>query len=143
MKTRCIIGRIGELSKYLDNQVKNKIKEAKLPILRNHVPLFYILSEAQDGMLFNEIVSIWSISKSSLSDIITKYEGLGYISKCDCTADKRSVYIHLTGEGKKVQKKLFELEDEILESCFKDFTEEEQLVLSKLIDKVMTCQCNK
>jgi DNA-binding MarR family transcriptional regulator len=143
MKTRCIIGRIGELSKYLDNQVKNKIKEAELPILRNHVPLFYILSEAKEGMLFNEIVSIWSISKSSLSDIITKYEGLGYISKCDCTADKRSVYIHLTAEGKKVQKKLFELEDEIVDSCFKDFTEEEQLVLSKLIDKVMICQCNK
>ena len=142
MKTRCLIGKIRELSTYLDAQVTQKIKEAKLPILRNHMPLFYILPESGEPMLFNELASKWQISKSSLSDIVSKYESLGYIKKCDCTTDKRSVYLSLTEEAITLRKRLYQIEDEILSVCFDEFTSEEREVLEKMIERVLSCECN-
>lgn len=143
MKTRCIIGKIWELSSYLDKQVKMKIKEANLPILRNHMPLFYILPDTGAPIRFNELASKWNISKSSLSDIITKYEALGLINKCECVADKRNLYLSLTEEAIVLRSRLHQLEDDILSECFGDFTEEEQAVLSKMIDRVLTCNCTE
>lgn len=142
MKTRCIIGKIWELSSYLDEQVKKKIKEAGLPVLRNHIPLFYILPESGEPLRFNELASKWNISKSSLSDIITKYEGLGLIKKCECIEDKRNLYLSLTEEAMKLKEQLYKLEDEILEECFGEFSSEEEDLLGKMIDRVLTCHCS-
>jgi len=46
------------------------------------------------------------ISKSSLSDIINKYESQRLIIKCVCDEDKRSIYISLTLEGIHIKQKL-------------------------------------
>ncbi len=142
MKTRCIIGKIWELSSYLDEQVKYKLKEAQLPILRNHIPLFYILPESGEALRFNELAAQWNISKSSLSDIITKYEALGLIKKCECSTDKRNLYLSLTEKAIHLKERLYILEDEILAECFGDFSVEEQALLGKMIDKVLTCTCS-
>ena len=88
MNKGCILGKINQINSISNKFIAKKIKEENLPILLNHVPLFYILPEDGTTMIFNEIASIWEISKSSLSDIINKYENQGLIKKCDCSEDK-------------------------------------------------------
>jgi DNA-binding MarR family transcriptional regulator len=137
MQHNCIIGKINEICYSSDKFIKKRISEERLPILRNHIPLFYILPQDGTALLFNEIASIWDISKSSLSDIILKYENLGLVKKCGCSEDKRSVYISLTPEAVQIKEKLIEMEQEFLNFLLKGFTVEQRKIFETNIDKTL------
>lgn len=137
MKYNCVIGKIREISFIADNFITKRIKEENLPILRNHIPLFYILPENGNGMLFNELSSTWNISKSSLSDIISKYENLGLVNKCDCAEDKRSIYISLTAKSIDIKSKLDIIEEEFLNLLLINFDIQERDVFEDYIDKAL------
>lgn len=59
MRKQCIIGKIRTISLKSDKFVDKKIKEKNLPILKNHIPLFFILSESKEKMFFNELAKEW------------------------------------------------------------------------------------
>jgi DNA-binding MarR family transcriptional regulator len=88
-------------------------------------------------MIFNEIANIWDISKSSLSDIINKYEAQGLIKKCVCSEDKRCVYISLAPEALYIKQKLQSIEEEFLNSMLKDFDKNARQIFEDNIDKVL------
>lgn len=128
MKNKCIIENLNLISEASDKFLAKKIKENQLPILRNHAMLFEILPDDGSKLLFNEIACIWKISKSSLSDIINKYEAQGLINKCVCSEDKRSVYISLAPEAVYIKEKIQNLEKEFLELLLKDFDDEQKKI---------------
>jgi len=138
MESRCVIGILNMISSKLDEAVKKKIIKENLPILKNHIPLFYILTEDKTPMLFNEIATKWNISKSSLSDIVKKYENLGLIKKHTCNKDKRSYYISLTDESIKIKKVLYQIEDKILEKLMRNFNENDKALFNNFLDKALS-----
>ena len=137
MKKNCILGKINEISSISNKYIEKKIKEEGLPLLKNHIPLFYILPEDGSALVFNEIANIWGISKSSLSDIINKYEKQGLIKKCICVEDKRSVYISLKPEALYIKQKIESIEVEILGLMLKDFDRNERQIYEESFDKVL------
>ncbi|MFT8350242.1 MarR family winged helix-turn-helix transcriptional regulator [Clostridium saccharoperbutylacetonicum] len=137
MKKKCIIGKLNALNEASNKFVIKKLKDEQIAILQNHSMLFEILPEDGSKLLFNEIASIWKISKSSLSDIINKYESQGLINKCVCSEDKRSAHISLTTEGLYIKKKLKTMDKEFLEILLKDFDEEQRKVFEDNIDKAL------
>lgn len=137
MNKECIIGKINDINFSANKFLARQIKEKNLVILQNHIPLFYILPEDGSGMLFNEIASAWEISKSSLSDIINRYEDLALVKKCTCSEDKRSVYINLTGEAISIKKTLEALEAEFLDLILEGFDEKERQLFEKNIEKCL------
>ena len=48
MRDLCIIGKIEEIELISHRYMEKRIKEENLPILKNHIPLFYILPENGD-----------------------------------------------------------------------------------------------
>ena len=137
MKKGCILGKINEINAISNKFIAKKIKEENLPILLNHIPLFYILPEDGSPMIFNEISSIWEISKSSLSDIINKYENQGLIKKCDCSEDKRSVYVSLRPEALYIVEILRNIEAEFLNSMLNNFHNDEKQIFEENINKAL------
>ncbi|NRT90140.1 MarR family transcriptional regulator [Clostridium beijerinckii] len=137
MKNKCIVGRMSIIVEASNKFLTKKIKDERLPILQNHTALFDILPEDGSKLLFNEIASTWKISKSSLSDIINKYESQGLINKCMCSEDKRSVYISLTPEAVVIKQRLQVMEREFLDIILKDFGEDEKKVFEDNIDKAL------
>lgn len=137
MNSRCILSKINEMGSILNKFIAKKIKEEGLPILQNHIPLFYILPEDGSPLIFNEISNIWQISKSSLSDIINKYENQGLIKKCNCSEDKRSVYISLKPEALYIVKKLMSIDAEFLGLMLNDFDDNEKQIFEENINKVL------
>lgn len=137
MKKKCIIEKLNTINDASNKFLIKKIKEEQLSILQNHAMLFEFLPEDASKLLFNEIACIWKISKSSLSDIINKYESRGFISKCVCDEDKRSIYISLTLEGIYIKQKLQVIEQEFLDLLLKDFDEEERDIFEANIDKAL------
>jgi DNA-binding MarR family transcriptional regulator len=136
MEARCLIGVFRDISKELDKQVKKRIKEEQLPILSTHIPLFYILPETCETMAFNELSSEWDISKSSLSDIIKRYEELDLIYRMDSEVDKRVIQIGMKDKGLEIKRKLIEIEDELLEELMVDLTSKEKDSLEKMLRKL-------
>lgn len=60
-----------------------------------------ILYKEYKEIEFKNLVKILGISKSTTSDIVTKYEKLGLIKKENKTTDKRLLYISFTEKGEK------------------------------------------
>lgn len=137
MEKKCVIAKLNIISETSNKFLTRRIKEEQLSILQNHAMLFNILPEDGSKMLFNEISSTWKISKSSLSDIINKYENQGLIRKCICDADKRSVYISLTPEAIYIKQKLQNIEQEFLNLLLEDFDQEQREIFEANIDKAL------
>lgn len=137
MGKRCIIGKINEISLISSKYIEKRIKEENLPILKNHISLFYILPENGEKMLFNDLAKAWGISKSSLSEMIVKYENIGLIQKCVCEADRRSVYISLLPEAIKIKRALEEIEKEFLNKIMVDFNEYERVSFEGALEKAL------
>lgn len=137
MKQKCIIGKIREISFVAEKFLIKRIKEEKLPVLINHISLFYILPESGEKVFFNDLAKEWCISKSSLSDIVSKYQALGYVDKSTCCQDKRAVYVLITEEGIRIKKMLINFEAEFLKMLLKDFEDEECKDFEKYIDKAL------
>ncbi|RDY27289.1 MarR family transcriptional regulator [Romboutsia weinsteinii] len=137
MENGCIFTDINKISTISNKFLSKRIKEERLPILQNHVLLFYILPKDGSPLIFSEISSIWQISKSSLSDIINKYEHLGLINKCVSAEDKRSVYVSLNPDGVRIKNKLKTIENEILNLMLEKFDEDEKLIFEKNIKKAL------
>ncbi|MGL6058063.1 MAG: MarR family winged helix-turn-helix transcriptional regulator [Culicoidibacterales bacterium] len=137
MKNECIVGKINTISTQADKFFVKRIKAENLPILRNHIALFYLLPENGEKMLFNELAKQWDISKSSLSDIINKYESLGLVTKCSCNDDKRTIYLSLTPQAFTIKAKLDQIEAEFLERLLQSFSSEERTIFEMYIKKAI------
>jgi len=138
MKQGCILGKMNEINSILFKFIVKRIKEEHLPILHNHMPLFFILPEDGSAMVFNEISNIWDISKSSLSDIINKYEAQGLLKKSVCSEDKRSVYISLEPDALVIKQTLMRIEAEFLDAMLKNFTLDKKEIFQENIDTALT-----
>lgn len=138
VSSECVIAKIRDLSSMLDDYINKRIKEKELPILKNHIPLFYILSAFGEPILFNELMRRWGISKSSLSDIICRYERQGLLVKTLAEEDKRSIYITATEASKKIKEQLDGIEEELLNLIFAEFNSEDRALFEQIIDKALT-----
>jgi len=137
MKYTCVVGKMREINSIADKYFTQRIKEANLPILENHIALFYVLPENGEPKLYNEICIEWGISKSSISDIINKYVKLGCVIKYPCKEDKRTVYVAMTEEGIKIKKELNTIEQDLLELLFTDFDLQQRELFDKRVDHVL------
>ncbi|ERK31012.1 MarR family transcriptional regulator [Clostridium intestinale] len=137
MDKKCIMGKINMISETFDKFMIKKIKAEGLPILQNHITLFHILPEDGSKLLFNEVASIWKISKSSLSDIINKYVNQGLINKFECYEDRRSIHISLTEDAIPIKLRILELEEEFRTALLKNFTQEERVVFEDNINSAL------
>lgn len=137
MNYNCVAVKLNKITGLIDKFYVKKIKELNLPILMNHIPLFYILSASTKPLAFTEIFNQWEISKSSLSEVINKYHKMGLVEKISSAEDKRSFSIALTEEGKKVTDTLSDLEDEILTKFYSSFDGEKSKEFDKDVEQVL------
>lgn len=96
MNYNCIVLKLRDVTTLIHKFYAKRIKELGLPILINHIPLFYILSGSEKPLAFTEILNMWGISKLSLSEVINKYHKMGFIEKFSSVDDKRSFTVVLT-----------------------------------------------
>ncbi len=138
MKTDCLVTKLRYINSSSERYMTRRIQEEGLSILNNHIPLFYILSTADgEARLFNEIATLWNLSKSSLSDIINKYQTRGLIEKHICIDDKRTIYISLTKKGAEIKTKIDEFNNEFLELIMKTLDNSSRTKFDGYIDEIL------
>lgn len=87
------------VNKRFNDNLKAEFKTKEIPIKLKHMDLFMILYECGEKIEFKNLVKIWGISKSTVSETITRYVKLDILKKENTTTDKRLVYISLTEKG--------------------------------------------
>lgn len=102
-----------ELLKCVNNRfndnLKAEFKNKEIPIKLKHIDLFIILYKQGKETEFKNLVKIWGISKSTVSETITRYVKLGLLKKDNTTIDKRLVYISLTEKGSDYTEKISDI----------------------------------
>jgi len=137
MNYNCVALKLKEVNALSDKFYTRKFKELELPILMNHIQLFYILSSSLKPLAFTEIFNMWDISKSSLSEIINKYQKMGFLEKISSADDKRSFTIVLTEEGKEIRAILGKIEDEWLSVFYSNFDDETRADFEKNVERLL------
>lgn len=136
MKNKCVLSMINEINNLSNEFIKKELQALGIPVIINHVPLFYILPEDGSSIEFRELREAWGKSKSSLSDILKKYELLGYVYKVP-TSDKRCVMIGLTEEAIKLKQRFIAIEAKILDQMVIGFSAKDRERLENDIVKVL------
>lgn len=131
----CIIGDFKYIVKTAENISKQELKSRNIPVRSQHIIIFHLIGDKQ--VLFNNLQAELQFSKSTLSDAINKYEGIGLIEKTECLADKRNLYVSLTEQGLKVWAELAHIDELIKAKMFNQFDDESQLKTEFNVHKMM------
>jgi len=137
MRNECLIGYMRQIVSLTDQYITKRLKEEDLSLSSAHIPLFYILPQDGSPMLFNEIVEIWNKSKSTLSDIVTKYVESGLVQRCECADDKRNVYVSMTPKALQILDDLGNIGQEISGKLFEDLNEKDVESFYISVDKML------
>lgn len=136
MDNECLVGTIRNISQRMDARLKVMIKKASLPILLNHIPLFYHLPDDGTPLPFHELQKRWGASKSSVSEIVSRYEAIDFVSRIDSEDDKRCNMIRLRPEGAEIRKTLDRMEETLLDEFLVGFSAEELMMLQMLLKRM-------
>ena len=84
-----------------------------------------------------------SIDKASMVKFIDGLEKLGLVKRTTDPADRRAKLIALTPKGKKVQKEISEIHQNLEKEIMKDFSSKEVETLRELMPRVLESVLNK
>ncbi|ADO83416.1 MarR family winged helix-turn-helix transcriptional regulator [Ilyobacter polytropus] len=132
-KASRVVGIIYHLRSSFDKYIKKQILKENIPIKWNHAGLFMILSTLGEEIEYREVAELWNKPKSTLSDIVNKYESLGLIEKNCYDNSTRILFIKLTEEGKKYSDRFEEISLEFITKGYEGVTPEEAEVFIKVI----------
>ncbi len=104
---------------------------------RGEFPFLVRLLKKGGGVSQKEICEDIKISKSTTSKMINKLEGEGYLRMERSPKDRRVKLIYLTGKKNEVRDIVREIEEEVDEILFKDFSEDEREKFIEYLLKIL------
>lgn len=101
----------------------------------SHGYILYMLSQ-KETMTMGEVSEAINRNKSTTTALIKKLQEVGLIQIEISKDDSRKKYISLTAKGKKFNTLTASISTQLLETCYRDFTEEEKKELVRLLLKM-------
>lgn len=124
-KIALMIGR----ARFMDMDSRPKTNPAQLGLLA-------LLVEVQEASQ-KELVQSLDIRPSSLSELLKKLEGKGYIERRQDPDDKRNMIVSLTEAGEIAAKEMAKGHDAFSDRMFAALSEEEKAQLNNLLEKLI------
>ena len=127
--------RIATLAILLKRQVLRIIAKNNLNVTPDQWVVMYYLWQ-EDGLTIGEIACRTKKDFANVTRIIEKLEKLGYVSKRKSEKDSRSSNVFILPKGESIKDKIHGCWNESTEIALKGISEDEQLVLMNLIEKI-------
>lgn len=105
--------------------------------------LILMLLGARDGINQNEIAERLNREKTNVARIIANLEQKGLIRRESSEKDGRALRVFLTAEGKRLSDCVSPLVDEFYDVVTNGITDEELVMLSKILSKIRSNVCNR
>lgn len=119
--------------KFIENRLKSNELNDLIP---THGNILTALYESDGRLTMKEIAKKIGKDKSTVTALVNKLIGLGYIKKDKCDIDKRVTYISLTDKAIDIKDKFDFISSQVKETAYKDFTEEEKKEFLRLLRKL-------
>ncbi|SHH74224.1 DNA-binding transcriptional regulator, MarR family [Clostridium collagenovorans DSM 3089] len=98
-------------------------------------PLLYLLYK-KNGRSQKELAEKMGVKPATIAVMIKRMEKNELLERKQDEKDQRVSRIFITDKGKEVCKNLIVIHKEIEEECFRNFTEEEKIILRRLLMQV-------
>lgn len=104
-------------------------------IKKTHWTLLHYLAD-HNGMVQQDIADSVSVSRSTISELISDMEQANLLYRAVCPDNRRKVRIFLTERGLEIAEQIQALYIEYLSECLQDFSQEEVSALESLMQKL-------
>ena len=89
-----------------------------------------------DGLSHKELASKLNIRASTITAMVKRMENAGLIKRVQDQEDQRVSRVYITEMGKEIYIKVDKIKKDIEKETFSNFTEEEQLLLKRLLSQM-------
>lgn len=121
------------MHKYIENQLKNEGLENLIP---SHGSILTVLFNSDGPLTMKEIAEKIGKDKSTVTVLINHLLYKGFIKKSVKREDRRITFIELTELGLSMEEKYRTISKNVVETAYKDFTEDEKTVFLTLLKKM-------
>ncbi len=128
---------ISKLKVITDQYIIKKLQKYKIDgIVPSHGAILYTLI-TNGPLKMCELSERIQKDPSTITTLVKKLEGLNYVELCKDEKDKRITLVRLTEKGYKFIEIFAEISNSIYEIQYKDMSNEEILILRKLLNKML------
>lgn len=105
-------------------------------------PLLFILGE-HSGLSQKELADKLHIKAATITIMLKRMEKAGLVERCADADDQRRIKVYLTDKGREMNAKAVKALEQIGDECFENFTEEEKILLRRLLLQMLDNLKNK
>lgn len=124
-----------KMTQFIQMQLKKQQLDELIP---SHGNILTVLYENEDKLPLNEIAKRIGRDKSTVTPLVNKLVGLGYVEKVAGKQDKRVTFVQLTEQGHELKPLFDHISDQVYETAYHGFSQAEKeqfLVLLKRINQ--------
>lgn len=137
MNDQYIVFFISRTKKKMISFIEKKLLENGLDgLIPSHGNILTALYENNGKLTMKKIAEITGKDKSTITPLVNKLLELGYITKVKNDTDKRITYVILTSKGNQIKDRYKAISDDVYETAYKDFSQEEKELFLKSLKKL-------
>lgn len=122
----------------INDHIKLKLRESgNIDLVPSHGSILSLLYDHEGRMQIKELYDILLKQKSTVTEMIKRLEKLGYITKEECSDDKRVTFVVATQKAWDFKEDFDQISHSLLEKVFTDFTEKEAEEFVRLLKKAI------
>ena len=137
MNDQYIVFFISRTKKKMISFIEKKLLENGLDgLIPSHGNILTALYENNGKLTMKKIAEITGKDKSTITPLVNKLLELGYITKVKDDTDKRITYVILTSKGNQIKDRYKAISDDVYETAYKDFSQEEKELFLESLKKL-------
>ena len=121
---------LGQVCRLHHLRVRTLLQDSGLH--RGQPKLLFALAE-EDGLTQSELVKRMQISPATVTKMIQRMEKSGFLQRKRDMQDQRISRVYLTDAGRAMKSKLIEVSQDIGEEVFAGFSQEERVLVQRLL----------
>lgn len=122
-----------KMAQFIQLQLKKQQLDELIP---SHGNILTTLYENGDKMPLNEIAKRIGRDKSTVTSLVNKLVGLGYVEKVAGQQDKRVTFIQLTNRGHELKPRFDQISSQVYETAYRGFSPEEKEQFLSLLKRM-------
>ena len=128
---------ISRIHKLTNRKINSLLKEEKIDAFNNaQGTIIYALWD-KDALSITEISNITCLAMSSLTTMLERMRQKGLIEMKSDPKDGRSTLVSLSTKGREVSSSFEKITDEMFESYYHGFSEEEVVLFEGMLERVL------
>ncbi len=136
MKPDEIVDNLSVVIDAINTHIKQVMKSKNLDLNASQICILRLISDNGGIMKVGDIISYIKKRKTTVAEILKVLEEKGYITKQQCSIDRRELYVSGT---KKLSEEISEITKaavNIIENIYKDFTNGEKILFTEMLERI-------